>query len=488
MKTIHQSPIDVTMRQRAVDRTLSAMQKAINTLITLLAIDDEPHVLELISEALQQEGLEIITANEPEAGLKLFFERRPQVVITDFMMPKLNGMEVLQKIVAVDPGAEVILMTANYSTDLAVEAIQKGACDFVTKPLDLERLRSRVKQLLVDAEVRRRALQLDYELLANYEVEGMIGRSPLVLDVTAKLRRIAPHFRSVLLTGQTGTGKELAARALHRFSPGASKPFAVCNCSAIVDTLFESELFGYVRGAFTGANQDKIGLFEFANGGTVFLDEIGELPLGAQAKLLRVLQNQEVQRVGSPVPRKVEVRVVAATNRDLRAMVAEKRFRDDLYYRLAMVEVTLPRLADRKEDLPLLQRHFLERFAAQYNKDISGITRRGQALLARYHWPGNVRELENVIGSACMLAQGPAIDINDLPEHIRTGTASDPDDDDMVSLEAVEHRHVLRVLAAVDGNKNRAAEILGISRATLYNILAKIGIKQKPSTAVPGSA
>lgn len=463
------------------------MQKAINTLITLLAIDDEPHVLELISEALQQEGLEIITANEPEAGLKLFFERRPQVVITDFMMPKLNGMALLQKIVAVDPGAEVILMTANYSTDLAVEAIQNGACDFVTKPLDLERLRSRVKQLLADAEVRRRALQLDHELLANYEVEGLIGRSPLVLDMTAKLRRVAPHFRSVLLTGQTGTGKELAARALHRFSPGASKPFAVCNCSAIVDTLFESELFGYVRGAFTGATQDKIGLFEFANGGTVFLDEIGELPLGAQAKLLRVLQNQEVQRVGSPVPRKIDVRVVAATNRDLRAMVAEKRFRDDLYYRLAMVEVTLPRLADRKEDLPLLQRHFVERFAAQYNKEISGITRRGQALLARYHWPGNVRELENVIGSACMLAQGPAIDINDLPEHIRTGTAPDPDDD-LVSLEAVEHRHVLRVLAAVEGNKNRAAEILGISRATLYNILAKIGTKQKSSTAVPGSA
>jgi DNA-binding NtrC family response regulator len=462
------------------------MQKPINTLITLLAIDDEPHVLELISEALQQEGLEIITANEPEAGLKLFFERRPRVVITDQMMPKLNGMEVLQRIVAADPGVEVILMTANYSTDLAVEAIQKGACDFVTKPLDLDRLRSRVKQLLADAEVRRRVSQLDHELLVNYEVEGMIGRSPLVLDVTAKLRRVAPHFRSVLLTGQTGTGKELAAKALHRFSPGASKPFAVCNCSAIVDTLFESELFGYVRGAFTGANQDKIGLFEFANGGTVFLDEIGELPLGAQAKLLRVLQNQEVQRVGSPVPRKVDVRVVAATNRDLREMVAEKRFRDDLYYRLAMVEITLPRLADRKEDLPLLQRHFLERFAEQYSKDISGITRRGQALLARYHWPGNVRELENVIGSACMLAQGPAIDIDDLPEHIRGGTAPNPDDD-MVSLEAVEHRHVLRVLAAVDGNKHRAAEILGISRATLYNILGKIEAKEKASTSLLGT-
>jgi transcriptional regulator with PAS, ATPase and Fis domain len=252
-----------------------------------------------------------------------------------------------------------------------------------------------------------------------------------------------------------------------------SRPFVVCNCSAIVETLFESELFGYVRGAFTGAHADKPGLFEFANGGTVFLDEIGELPLSAQAKLLRVLQNQEVQRVGSPVPRKVDVRVIAATNRDLRVMVKEKTFREDLFYRLAMVEVKLPRLEERKEDLPLLERHFLEKFGNEYKKDIQGMTRRAQSLMARYHWPGNIRQLENVIGSACMLASGPVIDISDLPDDLKSTVANEPEDG-ILTLEALEQRHVLRVLEQMGGNKNRAAEALGISRSTLYSILGKM--------------
>jgi DNA-binding NtrC family response regulator len=452
------------------------MEKTTKPLVTLLAIDDEQRILEFITEALAQEGLEIITCVDPQLGISLFFERRPRIVLTDLRMPGMNGMEVLEKLLAIDPGCEVILMTADYSTDSAVQAIQRGACDYLTKPLDLERLRSRIGELMADAAVRSRALQLDREMLAPYEVQGMIGRSALMLDALAKIRRVAPHFRTALITGATGTGKELAARALHKFSPVPGKPFAVCNCSSVVDTLFESELFGYVRGAFTGANQDKPGLFEVAHGGTVFLDEIGELPLNAQAKLLRVLQNQEIQRVGSPLPKKVDVRVVAATNRDLRAMVAEKQFREDLYYRLGMVEIKLPSLADRKEDLPLLQRHFLQRFAEQYGKEVAGMTRRAQAVLSRYHWPGNVRELENVIGSACMISQAGMIDIDDFPEHLREGTFSDPRDE-MATLEEVERRHVLRVLEQVGGNKNHASEILGISRGTLYNILEKINVK-----------
>jgi len=317
-------------------------------------------------------------------------------------------------------------------------------------------------------------MALEHELMETYQLDGMIGRSPLVLDVFARTVRVAPHFRTALVTGATGTGKELVARALHHHSPVAAKPFAVCNCSAIVDTLFESELFGYVRGAFTGANQDKAGLFEFANGGTVFLDEIGELPLNAQAKLLRVLQNQEVQRVGSPMTRKIDVRVIGATNRDLKAMVAQKLFREDLYYRLAVIEIKLPRLADRKEDLPLLQRHFVERFAEQYNKPIAGITRRAQTVLMRYHWPGNVRELENIIGSACMVAEDNLIDIHDLPEHLRESTLEDPEEQ-LISLEELENRHVVHVLEKLGGNKNRASEVLGISRATLYNMLDRMG-------------
>jgi DNA-binding NtrC family response regulator len=442
-------------------------------LLTLLIIDDDPRALEITQEALTQEGLRICSANHPERGLDLFFKERPQVVITDLMMPKISGMQVLERIVAADPAVDVILLTGHYSTDSAVEAIQKGACDYLVKPPDLEKLRARVGQLMADAAHRKRALTLDYELLETYQFEGMIGRSPLILELFAKVRRIAPHFRNVLITGATGTGKELTARALHQSSPVTSRPFVVCNCSAIVETLFESELFGYVRGAFTGAHADKPGLFEFANGGTVFLDEIGELPLSAQAKLLRVLQNQEVQRVGSPVPRKVDVRIIAATNRDLRVMVKEKTFREDLFYRLAMVEVKLPRLEERKEDLPLLERHFLEKFGNEYKKDIQGMTRRAQSLMARYHWPGNVRQLENVIGSACMLASGPVIDISDLPDDLKSTVANEPEDG-ILTLEALEQRHVLRVLEQMGGNKNRAAEALGISRSTLYSILGKM--------------
>jgi transcriptional regulator with PAS, ATPase and Fis domain len=270
------------------------------------------------------------------------------------------------------------------------------------------------------------------------------------------------------------------AHALHRLSPVADKTFAMCNCSALVETLFESELFGHVRGAFTGATQDKIGLFEYAHQGTVFLDEIGDMPLAGQAKLLRVLQNQEVQRVGSPALRKVDVRFIAATNKDLFTMMREHKFRDDLYYRLSMVEITLPELVDRKEDLPLLERYFIQKFATQYNKPIRGMTRRAQALLGRHAWPGNVRELENVIGKACMMAEGNVIDIKDLPLHLRKATPlRRGDDDKLLSMEEIQERHLVQVLQRVGGDKSRAAEVLGISRGTLYNMLARIETPRK---------
>jgi DNA-binding NtrC family response regulator len=294
-----------------------------------------------------------------------------------------------------------------------------------------------------------------------------------MMEVFTRIRRVAPHYRTVLVTGATGTGKELVARALHRHSPVASGQFGVCNCSAIVETLFESELFGHVRGAFTGAGADKIGLFEYANNGTVFLDEIGDMPPATQAKLLRVLQNQEIQRVGSPVVRKVNVRVVAATHRDLRAMTVGKAFREDLYYRLSMIEIKLPRLVDRREDIPLLLKHLLGRFSEQYGRPFRGLTPRAQAILACYSWPGNVRELENVIGSACMLTGREVIDVSDLDERLRRPQSNDAwADEELLSLEDVQRRQVRRVLERVEGNKVRAAEILGISRATLYRLLS----------------
>jgi len=295
-----------------------------------------------------------------------------------------------------------------------------------------------------------------------------------MLEVFDRIRRVAPHFRNILISGDTGTGKELVARSLHRLGPVPSGPFVVCNCGAMVETLFESEVFGHVQGAFTGAVQDKKGYFELAHRGTLFLDEIGDASLSTQAKLLRVLQDHVVQRVGSPALHEVDVHVVTATNRDLRAMVTEKKFREDLYYRISPVEIKLPRLSRRREDLPLLERHFLERFAAQYNKPIRGITRKTQILLARHSWPGNVRELENVLAHASMMAQGDVIDVRDLPEMMRVEQSNIGDlDPDLRSLEEVQRQHVQHVLKVVKDNKAQAAEILGIGRTTLYRILAE---------------
>jgi DNA-binding NtrC family response regulator len=443
--------------------------------LQLLAIDDDSQNLEMIKLALERHGLEIFTSQDPEDGFRTFLQIRPKLVLLDLIMPKVGGMELLERILDVDPGVEVILITAHYSTESAVEAIQKGATDYLTKPLDIDKLRTRISGLIGDAETRQKTLKLDQELIDAYQFEGIVGRSPLMLEVYAKIRRIAPHFRTVLVTGATGTGKELVARALHRLSRAASGPFVVCNCSALVDTLVESELFGYVRGAFTGATQDKVGLFEHADHGTIFMDEVAELAPAAQAKLLRVLQNHQVQRVGSLTPRNIDVRVIAATHRNLKAMVRDGQFREDLYYRLAVVEIPLPVLAGRREDLPLLERYFIQKFSEEYNKRIMGLSRRAQTRLATYSWPGNVRELENVIGNACMMADGDLIDIADVPERLRVHTGNDFGADEIfVSLEELERRHILRVLEAVGGNKARAAEVLGIGRATIYQLLSKI--------------
>ena len=442
--------------------------------LTLLAVDDNPDNLELITAAVENMDVAVFTTVDPEVVFDTFLKVRPRIVLLDLIMPGATGITLLERILAIDPATEVILLTSHYSDESAVEAIQKGASDYWTKPLEVGKLRSRIGALLGDAAIRKKTLQLDRELLDVSLFEGMVGKSPLMLDVFARIRRIAPHFRTVLLRGATGTGKELVAQALHKLSPGKAK-FAICNCSALVDTLLESELFGHVRGSFTGATSDKQGLFEYADGGTIFLDEIGELSLPAQAKLLRVLQNRQVQRVGSVTTRSIDVRVIAATHRDLRAMVREGIFREDLYYRLAIMEINLPSLASRGEDLPLLQRYFLQKFAAEYRKPIAGLTRRAQARLATHSWPGNIRELENVIGHACMMVEGDLIDIDDLPEGLQTpGDAETVHDENLLSLEEVQKRHILRVLEAVGGHKARAAEILGIGRATIYQMLSKM--------------
>jgi DNA-binding NtrC family response regulator len=425
---------------------------------------------------LEQEGRRIITSADAVEGLQLFQKERPGLTLVDLVMPKMGGIKVLEQMLTHDPSAEVILMTGHYTPESAVEAIRKGASDYIAKPLNIQTLRERVGAIASEAKRPQKALQLDHELVQTWQFEGIVGRSPAMLDLFAKIRRVAPHFHTALITGATGTGKERVAQALHRISPVAKKTFAVCNCSALPDTLYESELFGYVRGAFTGALQDKAGLFEYANGGTIFLDEIGDMPLAGQAKLLRVLQNREIQRVGSPVPRPIDVRVIAATNQDLRKLVSEKRFREDLFYRLSMVEIQLPPLTSRIEDLPLLERHFMEKASARFHKLIRGLTPRAQMVLSGYHWPGNVRELENVIGNACMMSEGNMLDIGDLPGYLlEPAPPRVTEGEEILTLEEVQKRYVIDTLKRFGGNKVRTAEVLGIAKSTIYNILQKVG-------------
>ena len=440
--------------------------------ISMLVVDDDDLHLQFVQHALKSETVQVYTAPNGKTGLSLFLEKRPHGVLLDLVLPDIGGMQLLPQMLAADPGAEIILMTGNYSPESAVDAIRNGASDYLDKPLDLPRFRQRIRRLVADSERRQRAKWLDQELIETFTLEGIVGRSPLILELFDRIRRVAPHFQTALITGPTGTGKELVAQALHRLSPNSSNPLLVCNCSAITETLVESELFGYVRGAFTGATADKIGLFEAANGGTVFLDEIGELSLPAQAKLLRVLQQREVQRLGSPAVKAIDVRVVAATNRKLRTLVQEKLFRDDLFHRLSMIEITLPPLSARKEDLVLLERHFLERYSTELNRNLRGLTLRAQQVLARHDWPGNIRELENVIGHACLFSQSEIIDVHDLPEYLRLPAGAEPPNESMMSLEELQRFHAHRVLAQVGGNKLRAARILGISRNTLYGLIS----------------
>ncbi|MGA7887754.1 MAG: sigma-54 dependent transcriptional regulator [Acidobacteriaceae bacterium] len=452
--------------------------------LSIVILDDNPGSLELLSTALSREGVAIHTASRPTEALDLIRRIRPQLVLTDLVMPEMSGLDVLSRIMEFAPATDVVLMTAHYTTETAVEAIRKGAADYLEKPIRLQLLRERVGRLIEDARRRQAAGN-------ETEFEGLIGTSPAMAGLFARIRRVAPHYRSALIQGATGTGKDLVARALHARS-GVKGQYVVLNCSAVVETLFESELFGHVKGAFTGADRDKPGMFEAASEGTLFLDEIGDMPISTQAKLLRALQNQEIQRVGSLQPRKVNVRVIAATHRNLRQAVADRQFREDLWYRLTMVEIPVPSLAERKEDLPLLIRHFIDRFAREYGKAIRGVTPRARLALERHAWPGNVRELENALGHACMMAEGDEIDVGDLPPSVlgeeplapgsssasvppaAAGSAADPGG--QASLADHERQLVVSALERVKGNQSEAARSLGIGRDALRYKMKKYGL------------
>ena len=450
--------------------------------LAICILDDEPVKVEVLQETLRCLGFASIGTCDPHHALEMIEQGRVRVVISDLRMPQMDGLKFLEQALHRDPGVYVILMTGSYSLDNAVAAIKRGAYDFIPKPVDRMRLKKSLDELAESFHRRKRIRSLEQQLLSDLEFHGIVGKSPAILEVFEMVRKVARHYTNVLLMGATGTGKELVAKAIHQMSPVTHHKFVVCNCSAMVDTLRESQMFGHVRGSFTGATDTRLGLFEYANGGTVFLDEIGETSLAMQAKLLRVIHNREIQRVGSPEVRRVDVRLIAATNRDLHADVLAGRFREDLYYRLSTIQIRVPRLNERLDDVPLLMLFFLKRYNEAYNKHIQGFTRRAQIVLLQHSWPGNVRELENVVSCACMTSSSDFIDVDDLPETLRN-----PSDHERraetkwrpLPLVEVRRQHIRRVLETCEGNRVRAAQMLGIGRTSLYRFL-----KRDESTAV----
>ncbi len=441
----------------------------------LLLVDDDPQIRTLLGEVGQREGFEVLEAADGAVALEMLSRRHMDLVLLDLHMPRMNGLEVLRRANASGTSSQIALMSGDAAVEDAVEAIKLGATEYFAKPLDFARVRALMAAMRKQFEDRNSVLDADATLAERLEVCGMIGRSPAMRELFSVIHRLAPHARTVLITGETGTGKELVAQALQELGPRKNKKLLTVNCSAVVETLFESELFGHVRGAFTGANADKPGVFEAAHGGTVFLDEVGELPPGAQAKLLRALENGEVQRVGSVELRKVDVRVIAATNRRLDAEIAAGRFRSDLYYRLNVVEIAVPTLRERPEDIPYLTAAFVKRFAKQFGSSITGLTAGAEERLVRWRWPGNVRELRNVIERACLLCEGHLLTEGDLARSLSDRPAAAPVVDEEPSGPPPSADEVRAALDGTGGNKSLAARRLGISRRALYRLIDKYG-------------
>jgi DNA-binding NtrC family response regulator len=454
----------------------------------ILVVDDDSVARELLAEALKKEGYSVEAYANGEEAIARGREGRVDLVLTDIRMGAVDGLTVLREFKRMSRDTAIVVLTAFGSLEGAIEAIKQGAYDYLAKPFKKEEIKLVVQRSLDHCRLLRENTKFREELRSKDEWSPLVGSSPAMLEVYKLVARVSESRSTVLLQGESGTGKELIARAIHGNSPRRDKPFVPVNCGALPDTLLESEMFGYEKGAFTGAVGTKTGLFESANGGTLFLDEIGELGQALQVKLLRVMQDHEVRRVGGTSSIKVDVRIIAATNRDLEQFVKEGKFRDDLFYRLNVVRITLPSLKEREEDIPMLAHHFLQKCAAGTTTAVRGFHPGTMECLTRYRWPGNVRELENAIERAVSLSHGPLLTPDDLPAQIRQAPSPseqkpdvpEPAESVYLTLEEVEKRHLMRVLKETKGNKVKAAKILGIDRRTLYRMAERFGLDLGP--------
>lgn len=451
------------------------MMKTANILI----VDDEKVIQDSCEQILKKEGYKVKVASDGKEAMHMFKEELFHVVILDIKLPGMDGIEVLSKIKEESPETPVIIMTGFASIESAVDALKSGAFDYLSKPFTPEELRISVRKALENRQIFFEGIYLRKELEKQTKFDMVLGKSDGMNKVMDIVKRVSPSESTVLITGESGTGKELIAREIHKHSLRRDAPFVVVDCGALVETLFESELFGHVKGSFTGAHVTKHGRFEVANGGTIFLDEISNISLNIQAKLLRVIQEREVMRIGSSKPIKVDVRIIAATNENLAECVKNGKFREDLFYRLNVVPLHLPLLRDRKEDIPLLIDHFLHKYNRRSKKQIVGLSQNVLKALTQYDWPGNIRELENTIERAVVLSKSDEIELDALIYHgISSGSSLlRPIDGIYRSLEEVEKEYIKTVLRARHGNKSQAAKVLGIDRKTLFAKIKKYHIQ-----------
>jgi len=444
----------------------------------ILIVDDESTIRETLSLILSEEGYQCHTAGHGEQALEMVKESGYDLIVTDLKMPRMGGLDLLKEVKKIAPKTSVMIITAYATLESAIQALRLGAYDYIIKPLDFDDVILRIRRLMEHRELVNENEFLRQEVQEKFSFSNIIGESPQMKEVFRLIEKVAGTKGNVLITGKSGTGKELVARAIHYNSPRKKKRFVAINCGAIVDNLMESELFGHKKGSFTGAVRDKEGYFKVADGGTLFLDEVGEIPLHLQVKLLRAIETGEFIPVGDTTPVKVDVRIIAATNRDLEKEVEKGNFREDLFYRLNVIEIKLPPLNERQEDIPLLVHHFLEKYNKELNRQVKGVDEETMRILRNYEWKGGIRELENVIERALILCENDIITKNDLPPNL---TRQEPPPDIPAKLkEAVasfEREHISRILKSTQGDKEQAAQILGISLSSLYRKIDELGVQ-----------